>query len=113
MTARVHHAGAASGRPAARTGRGKLWLALAAVGLTMAAGVVTVRAINSPEVANALAAATDMSRTSRSSDVPPLQLLSLRHSTNADGVFSVTGLVQNPAEGKTQRGLVAVVYVFD
>jgi hypothetical protein len=99
--------------PAQSTGRARLWLALAAVALLMIAGVVSLRALNSPEIASALAAAGNTSRAARPSETPPLQLLSLRHGVNADGAFSVTGLVQNPAEGRTERGLIAVVYVFD
>jgi hypothetical protein len=99
--------------PAQSTGRGKLWLALAAVGLLMIAGVVSLRALNSPEIAGALAASGNASRAARPSETPPLQLLSLRHRVTADGAFSVTGLVQNPAEGRTERGLIVVVYVFD
>ena len=99
--------------PAQSAGRGRLWLALAAVALLMIAGVVSLRALNSPEIASALAAAGNTSRAARPSETPPLQLLSLRHGVSTDGAFSVTGLVQNPAEGRTERGLIAVVYVFD
>ena len=44
---------------------------------------------------------------------PPLELLSLRHSSDADGTFTVTGLVENPLEGRLVRRAVAVVYLFD
>lgn len=43
----------------------------------------------------------------------PLELLSLRHTADGLGVFSVTGLVQNPAGGRTTKDIVAVVYLFD
>jgi len=43
----------------------------------------------------------------------PLELLSLRHATAPSGAFTVTGLVQNPAEGLSLDNIVAVVYLFD
>lgn len=43
----------------------------------------------------------------------PLELLSLTHRREAGGDFVVTGLVQNPMNGRTTSGLVAVVYLFD
>jgi hypothetical protein len=46
-------------------------------------------------------------------DVAPLELLSLRHTVGAPGQFTVTGLVQNPQQGRHVSGLVVVVYLFD
>jgi hypothetical protein len=43
----------------------------------------------------------------------PLELLSLRHDVPGPGQFTVTGLVQNPQQGRAVSGLVAVVYLFD
>lgn len=43
----------------------------------------------------------------------PLELLSLTHRRDPGGDFVVTGLVQNPLNGRTASGLVAVVYLFD
>jgi hypothetical protein len=43
----------------------------------------------------------------------PLQLLSLTESAEADGTFTVTGLVGNPAAGHTAQSVSAVVYLFD
>jgi hypothetical protein len=43
----------------------------------------------------------------------PLELLSLTHRRDPGGDFIVTGLVQNPVNGRTTSGLVAVVYLFD
>ena len=43
----------------------------------------------------------------------PLQLLSLAESTDANGTFTVTGLVGNPAAGHTAQSVCAVVYLFD
>ncbi len=44
---------------------------------------------------------------------PPLELLSLTHRRGPDADFIVTGLVQNPLNGRTTSGVVAVVYLFD
>ncbi len=43
----------------------------------------------------------------------PLELLSLRHSSDPTGAFTVTGLVENPVDGASLTGIVAVVYLFD
>ena len=40
-------------------------------------------------------------------------MLSLRHETDGDGAFRVTGLVQNPPAGHSVADVVAVVYLFD
>ena len=47
------------------------------------------------------------------SKAQPLELISLRHSVEAGGAFTVTGLVQNPTNGRPVSGAVAVVYLFD
>lgn len=44
--------------------------------------------------------------------VPPLELLSLSHRSEADD-FVVAGLVQNPEDGRTASSVLAVVYVFN
>jgi hypothetical protein len=43
----------------------------------------------------------------------PLELLSLTHRREPAGDFIVTGLVQNPLNGRPTAGLMAVVYLFD
>lgn len=97
---------------------GRLWMALAAVALVITAGVVTYRAVHSPEIQAVMSA----SRASAPSAAPsldnvgsahPLELLSLRHGTDADGAFTVTGLVQNPPDGQSLDQVEAVVYLFD
>ena len=47
------------------------------------------------------------------STAPPLELLSLRHSSDPTGAFTVTGLVENPVKGSSFTNVVAVVYLFD
>lgn len=89
---------------------GRRWLALAAVALLVVAGVATFSALNSPEVVAAVAASRPSAAASTDQ---PLELLSLRHTVDADGVFTVTGLVQNPVNGKDLQKVDAVVYLFD
>jgi len=87
------------------------WLALAAVALCMAAGVAGVYRIYRPAV-EAVASSTE-TLVAGAGERRPLELLSLRHSADPDGTFTVTGLVQNPSSGLTARKVVAVVYLFD
>lgn len=94
---------------ATATGTGGRWLALAAVGLLVAAVYATAAALKSPEILGAVAATAAESDRHRG----PLELLSLRHSLELDGSFSVRGLVQNPDNGRVYSGLEAVVYLFD
>jgi hypothetical protein len=103
-------------RPSATGGR--LWLALAAVALVVTAGVVTYRAVHSPELRAVVSASRTHSTAADASanaanGAHALQLLSLRHSNGADGAFVVTGLVQNPANGESVDQVEAVVYLFD
>lgn len=49
----------------------------------------------------------------RESSPQPLELISLRHTVEPGGAFTVTGLVQNPTNGRPVSGAVAVVYLFD
>jgi len=89
------------------------WLVLAGVVTVMAAIVGTVyvvhvstaSATHEPVQSTAAAPAQGQPR--------PLELLSLRHTVDADGSFTVTGLVQNPFDGRVVRKAVAVVYLFD
>jgi hypothetical protein len=96
----THHVGAGGHR----------WLALAAVGLVMAAGVVVLSALHSPEIVAAVTASRSGPTTDGSH---PLELLSLKHSGGNDGTFTVTGLVQNPPDGVPVGKIIAVVYLFD
>jgi hypothetical protein len=43
----------------------------------------------------------------------PLELLSLKHASEADGSFAVSGFVQNPPGGRRLTNVEAVVYLFD
>jgi hypothetical protein len=88
------------------------WLALAVVGVLMAAAVSSVYALYRPAIAAESAGTTD-ARGTRGSGPRPLELLSLRHTTDSSGAFTVTGLVQNPPDGQTAHKIVAVVYLFD
>ncbi len=43
----------------------------------------------------------------------PLELISLRHTADSNGTFTVTGLVEDPAGGTALHHVIAVVYLFD
>lgn len=43
----------------------------------------------------------------------PVELLSLRHTADDLGVFTVTGLLQNPVNARKTGSIIAVVYLFD
>jgi len=99
---------------------GRLWLALAAVALVITAGVVTYRAVHSPEILAAVSASRSSAPSTASSPsgdnvsgAHPLELLTLRHATDGDGAFTVTGLVQNPPDGQSLDQVEAIVYLFD
>jgi len=86
------------------------WLALATVVGVVALGAGLVYAARTFDIAGAIGRATPVLS---AKTAVPLELLSLRHSTDEAGTFTVTGLVQNPPTGRELRGVVAVVYLFD
>jgi hypothetical protein len=88
------------------------WLALAAAGLVILIGAGTVSALNTGTWLSPFSkgGSDDMVAASARQ---PLELLSLKHHTDENGGFVVTGLVQNPIEGAPLRGVVAMVYLFD
>jgi hypothetical protein len=88
------------------------WLALTAAGLVILIGVGTVYALNTGSWFSSLTSG-DREDMIAGSARQPLELLSLKHSTDQNGAFVVTGLVQNPTEGASLRGVVATVYLFD
>jgi hypothetical protein len=88
------------------------WRAFAVIAAVIFLGVASAFALRSAEpivrfVDNVLQPRPDVA------GAAPLELLSLRHSTGADGSFTVTGLVQNPASGISLDHIEAVVYLFD
>ena len=93
------------------------WLGLGIAGLLVLAGAGTVYALNSGTWLSAglssLTSFGDREGMVASSARQPLELLSLKHTTDQNGTFIVTGLVQNPGDGATLRGVVATVYLFD
>lgn len=89
------------------------WLALAAAGLVILAGAGTVYAVNTGHWPPTFTITGDREEMVAASARQPLELLSLRHSTDETGAFVVTGLVQNPDEGTTLRDVVATVFLFD
>jgi len=105
------------------------FLALAAVAIVMASGIgagyfflkpTALNASSAPETrsstvatgAPAPAATAPPTTTSVPANQTPIELLSLKHSTDGS-TFAVTGLVQNPLAGTALPHVVAVVYVFD
>jgi hypothetical protein len=90
---------------------GRRWAALAAVAAVMTAGFVSVYALYSTDISGMLSRALTASASPAAAE--PLQLLSLKHTTDETGTFVLTGLVQNPPSGRPLRGVVAVVYLFD
>jgi hypothetical protein len=89
------------------------WVGLAAAALVILIGAGTVYALNSGTWLSSVTGSWDRTFRAAASTQPPLELLSLRHTTDETGAFVVTGLVQNPAEGETMKGVVATVYLFD
>jgi hypothetical protein len=89
------------------------WVALAAVALVVAAGSTAAYGLSGSGPLAGLSLPAGLISASHSTNGTPLELLSLRHGTNAAGNFTVTGLVQNPMDGREVRSVVAVVYLFD
>jgi hypothetical protein len=89
------------------------WVGLAAAALVILIGAGTVYALNSGTWLPSVTGSWDRTSRAAASAQQPLELLSLRHTTDETGAFVVTGLVQNPAEGATMKGVVATVYLFD
>jgi hypothetical protein len=81
-------------------------VAIAALVTVVAVGAVGAGAVSWPSAS----AATE---TPGASVTPPIELLSLRHSLDEPGYFTVTGLVRGPVRTRIVRPIVAVVYLFD
>ena len=82
------------------------WQSRLALALALAACAAVPYALYNMGVFNAIATAAPAGQA-------PLELMSLRHTVDEQGGFTVTGLLQNPAGGRQATGLVAVVYLFD
>jgi hypothetical protein len=95
--------------PASSAGTRRL-LAVAAIGLLIAAAYATASAVRSPEVV-----ATDAVSGAQPENAgpQPLELLSLKHAPDRNGTFTVSGFVQNPTSGKNLTNVEAVIYLFD
>jgi hypothetical protein len=83
------------------------WQSRLALALALAACAAVPYALYNMGVFSAIASAAPVGQ------ALPLELVSLRHTVDDHGGFTVTGLVQNPAAGRKTSGLVAVVYLFD
>lgn len=87
------------------------WVALVGVAAMMALGAGTVYALHTPgafSLSGINTPSTDRPIINR-----PLELMSLRYSTDEPGFFTVSGLVHNPVGAQSLRAVVAVVYLFD
>jgi len=87
------------------------WLALVGVAAMMALGAGTVYALHTPGAFSL--SGISMPSTDRPIINRPLELMSLRYSTDEPGFFTVSGLVHNPLGAPSLRGVSAVVYLFD
>lgn len=85
-------------------------LAMVAMVTVVAAALGAIMLIRSPTVTAALFASSD-DRTAVNGKA--LELLSLRHAADPAGAFTVTGLVQNPGDGRDVEQIEAVLYLFD
>ena len=83
------------------------WQARMAVVLAVAACAAVPYGLYQLGVFSAIATAAPAGR------AQPIELLSLRHTVDDLGSFTVTGLVQNPTSGRETSAIVAVVYLFD
>ena len=88
------------------------WVALAGVAAVMAVLTLTIYAISRPGAIGSFFAPRVSAEAASTVTAQPLELLSLKHTTDPDGSFSVIGLVQNPAKGKPFQKVVAVLYLF-
>jgi hypothetical protein len=84
--------------------------AVAAVAVVMLASAGTVYAVYRPQSS---ATHANNGGTLVPAGTVPLELMSLAESTDADGTFTVTGLVGNPSVGHPAQNVCAVVYLFD
>jgi hypothetical protein len=98
---------------AERRAPGRRWLALAAVGALMAVGAGGMYALHSAGSLSGLTATGSRALAAATAGATPLELLSLSNSIDPSGDFTVTGLVDNPLDGRPLHGIVAVVYLFD
>ena len=95
------------------------WLALATSMVVMALLIGGGYFLLRPAELDAAATSAAVPGVTRAAQAPPttspgapLELLSLKHTSEAD-TFTITGLVQDPADGAALAHVTAVVYLFD
>ena len=88
------------------------WIAMAGVAVVLTLGIGGAYAAMTLDLQGIVGSGSTASAATANA-AEPLQLLSLKHETAADGTFVLTGLVQNPLSGRQLRGVVAVVFLFD
>lgn len=89
------------------------WVALAGVAVVVMSIAGTAYAMRGSDVLSEFGLSSLRSAIGGQAQAAPLELLSLRHTTDGAGGFTITGLVQNPATGDVVDRVVAVVYLFD
>lgn len=89
------------------------WLALALVLVVTAGGVGSAYALHASDAIGRISWPDGLLQSSHPAVAAPLELLSLTHGNDGGGTFRVTGLVQNPTNGSTVTGVIAVVHLFD
>jgi hypothetical protein len=99
--------------PGRTSARGRRVLVLAAVAVVMIGGISAAYLVRGDISWPSFTATAGAAAQSPRDSSAPLELLSLRHTVSSPTQFTVTGLVQNPREGRSISGLVAVVYLFD
>jgi hypothetical protein len=99
--------------PPARGAGRRRWLALATVGGALAIGAGAVYAVHASGATLLSTVLRAASKTEAPAAAPPLELRALQYSIDDAGTFVVSGVVADPAGGRTVDGLAAVVYLFD
>jgi hypothetical protein len=105
--------------PPVHVGAGSLrrGLTLAVVAAIMAVGVGTVYALRDGRSLPSLASFPSLSSLTGTATpataAGALELLTLDHATGETGVFTVSGLVENPSPGREMHDVDAVIYLFD
>ena len=104
------------GAPAIAPAPNRRFALVGAVAVVMLGTAGTVYAVYRPQGGpspHVTTSAQPATRTATPDGALPLDLLSLKETTDTDGTFVVTGLVGNPSGGHPAERVMAVVYLFD
>lgn len=98
-----------------RVSNGSRFALVAGIGLLVVGSMlffVFGRSLSDPAVPTAPAHQSDATAASAAAEEPELELVSLRHSRQGE-VWTITGLVRNPAVGAELKRAAAVAFLFD